>query len=627
MSQFDETILVHIKQVETPNNFIASFGNTSYFRDFEEFEDELNEWCQQYNSTQYTAIFPHQDVLVHSKKSRKWKRATIHKIECSKINVYLIDEGLFEECSFGDIISDLPKNYEKFMPHARRCSIKNAQPLKSRKWSKDSCEYFQSNTINKKIFNVEGAVVSSGLIINSLKQNETLNSMDLYTLERLNGKVTKIYLLDKMIGAGHARPINQFEETEISSDSDCECVSISISNGSDSSTQTQFKRSVTIESKISTISSNDVIVIDDEPETIGRNIKTAKYPKVAKFAQNVLKKNNPSRKRADDLNYRDDLFKILLDGENGKLEVQPQQYICSDDTITTGYKRNIEFKPNYKELRSVVFNADFESADDEPLVDEEKQKRENEIGNQLYAILSLYDDPESNSVKAKMIIDLHKKSRDIKNCGEIILRCIIDQIASKQDFIDTAVEMLEILNNKSSFCNILSIRNALNFLRNKYVNNSANEIDEAKIRRFCKIVALLYTRACVQPSLRDVKEYATKLLQDWIQINAYMDIPDSVYQKNFKCVLEFLKIAVSELKEHDTILFETIYTKAKTHSQDNRLSKTVTDENFKIVDFYGSKFMDSNLPRDSMSRNSMQNYAQRHGKRKINFWEHLINID
>ena len=103
-------------------------------------------------------------------------------------------------------------------------------------------------------------------------------------------------------------------------------MSISISNGSDSSTQTQFKRSVTIESKISTVSSNDVIVIDDEPETIGRNIKTAKYPKVAKFAQNVLKKNNPSRKRADDLNYRDDLFKILLDGENGKLEVQPQQY-------------------------------------------------------------------------------------------------------------------------------------------------------------------------------------------------------------------------------------------------------------------------------------------------------------
>ena len=37
-----------------------------------------------------------------------------------------------------------------------------------------------------------------------------------------------------------------------------------------------------------------------------------------------------------------------------------------------------------------MFNADFESADDEPLVDEEKQKRENEIGNQLYAVGLLY---------------------------------------------------------------------------------------------------------------------------------------------------------------------------------------------------------------------------------------------
>ena len=80
---------------------------------------------------------------------------------------------------------------------------------------------------------------------------------------------------------------------------------------------------------------------------------------------------------------------------------------------------------------------------------------------------------------------------DIRNCGEIILRCIIDQIASKQDFIETAAEMLEILYKskgvfkskilnlislffilESSFCNTLSIRNALNNLKNKYVHVS-----------------------------------------------------------------------------------------------------------------------------------------------------------
>ena len=60
--------------------------------------------------------------------------------------------------------------------------------------------------------------------------------------------------------------------------------------------------------------------------------------------------------------------------------------VCSDDTVTTGYKRNIEFKPNYKELRNVVYNKDLDTVEDEPLVDEEKQKRETELGNQLYAV-------------------------------------------------------------------------------------------------------------------------------------------------------------------------------------------------------------------------------------------------
>lgn len=100
-------------------------------------------------------------------------------------------------------------------------------------------------------------------------------------------------------------------------------MSSSVPNGSKTAS---VPRSATVDAKMPNSYSSDVIVLDDEPEINGRSIKTAKYPKIAKFAQNVFKKSSSNNRRKEEFSYQDDFTKMLMEGESGKLELQPETF-------------------------------------------------------------------------------------------------------------------------------------------------------------------------------------------------------------------------------------------------------------------------------------------------------------
>jgi len=96
-------------------------------------------------------------------------------------------------------------------------------------------------------------------------------------------------------------------------------------------------------------------------------------------------------------------------------------------------------------------------------------------------------------------------------------------------------------------------------------------------------------------SLEKVPNYCYQMVSEWIEIKPIKLKTIKNMIGDFQCTINFLKHCFDHLRNNNVDLFQNIFHRAQSYSNDNVLHRDVTRQSYKIIELYASIYIEKDL--------------------------------
>lgn len=300
--------------------------------------------------------------------------------------------------------------------------------------------------------------------------------------------------------------------------------------------------------------------------------------------------------------YPPDLLSYFEDTSEQRPALNLPNYICSDDTLLTGYRPNIDLNAN--ELSRQIKLANMQQLNPSRKQNFEPIKPcyvpsnlNGKLDEKLYEIISGTNGFYNNQNSKIMALKNVYQNNTALN-GILILKCILNEVKSTAISIKYGLELL----NQLDFCTESTFSKAFGQILSENQNVDLGPMSfintDNKRKKFCQFLANIYIVSCQSDKykcLRQVPNLCAQLLSEWILIYKDRDISNLTYIENLKSIYYFLAVCFDQFKMYDQALFIKIYEKAKSYNLDNTLIKEIVTASFNIVDLYAQEYIKNYL--------------------------------
>ncbi|CAF0776039.1 unnamed protein product [Brachionus calyciflorus] len=319
----------------------------------------------------------------------------------------------------------------------------------------------------------------------------------------------------------------------------------------------------------------------------------------------------------------DEIYKCTkIDNPNRKI-LNPRSFVYSDETISTGYRPNIDVDgiqltraikfANKERLNKLMGNERTQLIPKPKLFEPNNQLFGNLKAKEQKIFEILGELTSTLESKSKSLVLFYKQ--DTSTNSYLIIKCILKEISNSNFSAEQGVELL----SGFKFCRdeifLKAFDQYVNNIELLYSDATYTNLADSDIKCLCELMAKLYlvSRHDTQDIswLKKAGNYCRDKIKSWATLSITKNTQNFVIKRNFKNVRHFLEKCIIQFKMFDYETFQYVYEKARNYTMDNALKEDVKIESFLIVDVYAKEFV--KISRSSSDNLFINNFSNSNG--------------